>query len=78
MKSGIFKYMQYSTIGLELGLSVTVGVLVGYWMDQKFGTEPWLTLTFLMCGIFAGFSFLYRMAKKYMKDSRNEENQGSN
>jgi ATP synthase protein I len=78
MKSGIFKYMQYSTIGLELGLSVTVGVLVGYWMDQKFGTDPWLTLIFLMCGIFAGFSFLYRMAKKYMKDSRNEENQGSN
>lgn len=76
-KSGILKYMQYSTVGLELGLPIVIGVLIGHWMDQKFGTEPWLTLFLLTCGIFAGFSFLYRMAKKYMRESRNEDNQGS-
>lgn len=68
-KSGLFKYMQYSIVGIELGLSISVGAFIGHWMDQRFGTEPWLTLFFLMCGILAGFRFLYRAAKKYMKES---------
>lgn len=75
--SGILKYMQYSTVGLELGLPIVIGILIGHWMDQKFGTGPWLTLFFLMCGIFAGFSFLYRMSKRYMRESKKVENQGS-
>jgi ATP synthase protein I len=76
-KSAFIKSMQYSTIGVELGLSISIGALIGYWLDQKFGTEPWLTLFFLICGIVAGFGSLYRVAKKYLKESKNDENQAS-
>src|SRR5262245_37479305 len=43
-----------SSVGLELGLSVVVGVLFGRWLDGKLGTEPWLMLVFLALGLAAG------------------------
>jgi len=75
-KKGMMKYMQYSTVGLELALSVVVGALIGYWLDRKLGTEPWLLIFWTICGIGAGFRSLYRTAKKIMRES-NPENESS-
>jgi ATP synthase protein I len=72
-KKSLTQYLKYTTVGLELSLSVAVGALFGYWLDQKFGTEPWLMLFWLLCGIFAGFRALYRTTKKIMKESRQND-----
>jgi len=58
------KWIQFSAMGLELGLSVIVGLFVGDYLDQQFGTEPWLLLLFLVFGLFAGFRSVYRLLKK--------------
>ncbi len=76
-KRGAFKYMQYSTIGIEMAVSVAVGGLFGWWLDEKLGTDPWLFLFWLLCGVAAGFRSLYKMAKKYLKDIKDDEHQGS-
>jgi len=76
-KKGIAKYLQYSTVGIELAAAIVVGALVGTWLDSKLGTEPWMFLFWLLIGIIAGFRSLYRMAKKYMKEVREDEHQGS-
>ena len=76
-KSGIMKAMKYSVIGIEMAASVTVGGLIGYWLDTKLGTEPWMFIFWLICGLVAGFRSLYRISKQFLKESKQNENQGS-
>ena len=65
-KSEYVKYLQYSSIGIEMGAAVALGAFIGYKLDEWLGTEPWMLLFWLLCGIAAGFRSLYRMTKKIM------------
>jgi len=53
-----------STIGLSMGLAIAIGALIGWYLDKKFGTEPWLFLVFFCFGVVAAFRNLYLMYKK--------------
>ena len=76
-RSGIFKYMKYSTVGIELSLSIIIGGGIGYWLDQELGTEPGLLIFWLSCGMIAGFRSLYRTTKRIMKEIDENEDHGS-
>ena len=67
-KKGMMRHMKYSVIGIELAVSVAVGGFIGYFLDSYFGTEPWLFIFWLICGIAAGFRSLYRMSKQYLNE----------
>ena len=58
----------YSTLGLEMGLSVAVGVGIGYYLDKWLKTEPWFLIIFIIFGVAAGFRRLYRAAKRLQKE----------
>ncbi len=45
----------------EAGLSVAVGVVLGYYADRWLGTEPFLLFFFLIIGSIAGFRRLLRI-----------------
>ena len=67
-----------STIGLEMALSIALGLLGGRWLDEKFGTGPWLQWIGLALGLAAAGMSLYRLvrhAQKIMRDS--EDNSGN-
>jgi ATP synthase protein I len=49
-----------SSVGLELGISVIIGLLAGYYLDQRLGTTPWLMLVLLVLGLVAGFRGVLR------------------
>jgi ATP synthase protein I len=49
-----------STIGVTLVAATAIGLAIGYGLDRWFGTSPWLTLTFTLLGIAAGFVNLFR------------------
>ncbi len=53
-----------STAGMAMGFSIAIGVLVGYFLDKKFGTGPWFFIIFLIFGIVAAFRNLFYMYKK--------------
>lgn len=62
---------------LELGLSVAVGAGIGYVLDtQVFDgrTTPWLTLFWLLCGVFAGFRSLLRVMRELQREGEQEGN----
>jgi ATP synthase protein I len=59
---------RYGAIGLEMGIAVVIGILVGFWMDSLFNTKPWLTLVFMLFGIAAGFKGLFRVLKYVEKN----------
>jgi len=42
-------------IGTSFAASVLLGVGFGYWLDRRFGTQPWLLLLGAAFGLFAGF-----------------------
>jgi len=61
----LFRTLGYlSTVGLSMGFSIGIGALIGYYLDKKFETKPWLLLVFLGFGIAAAFRNLYLMYKK--------------
>ena len=53
-----------STVGVAMALSIILGILIGYYLDDKFDTEPWFFIIFLTLGIIAAFKNLYTMYKK--------------
>jgi F0F1-type ATP synthase assembly protein I len=44
-----------SGLGLALGLSALLGALLGHYLDQRWGTGPWLTLAGTLGGTAVGF-----------------------
>lgn len=51
----------YGAIGFQLALMVIGGLLVGGWLDKKWGTSPWLALVGLIIGSIGGFYNLIRV-----------------
>jgi ATP synthase protein I len=49
----------YSSLSFSIALSIVIGLGLGYWLDKKFDTSPWLTLIFLGLGVIAGFRNIY-------------------
>ena len=62
-----YNALSASSVGLELGISVIVGLLFGMWLDSKAGTSPWLMLLFLGFGLVAGFRGVLRAVKRAEK-----------
>ncbi len=57
----------YSSLGLQVALSIVIGLAAGVYLDRKFGLTPWLTLTGLFLGIAAGFRNIGLAIKKTRK-----------
>jgi F0F1-type ATP synthase assembly protein I len=61
----LFKTLGYlSTVGLSMAIAIGIGAVVGFYLDKKFGTDPWLFFIFVGFGIAAAFRNLYLMYKK--------------
>jgi ATP synthase protein I len=55
-----FDALSASSVGLEMGLAVIIGLMFGYWLDRELGTSPWMMLLFLGFGLVAGFRGVIR------------------
>lgn len=64
---------EVSTIGIEMAVSVIVGVKGGQWLDEKFGTDSVFELLGLFAGLAAAFRSLYRVARKVKQQLGNAE-----
>lgn len=73
---GAYQNLSASSIGLELGLAVAIGLLVGWWLDQHLGTQPWLMLLWLVFGLIAGFRGVVRAIKREDRIAAQEEARG--
>ena len=54
-------YGVYGAVGFQLATSVVGGLLLGGWLDKKWGTSPWLTVVGLLMGSVGGFYNLIRI-----------------
>tara|TARA_Y100000590_G_scaffold95286_1_gene108061 strand:- start:681 stop:956 length:276 start_codon:yes stop_codon:yes gene_type:complete len=63
-KSNIGNAFKMST---ELVSAVAVGTIIGFILDNWFGTKPWLILIFFFVGVIAGILNVFKSAKKMQK-----------
>jgi ATP synthase protein I len=55
------------SVGLEMGISVVIGVTVGYYLDKWLDTKPLMTILWTLFGLGAAAKALlmaYKQAKK--------------
>lgn len=65
-------FLVYSTVGIELVLSVLVGLFGGRWLDQRLGTGGALAMLGFVVGTLAGFRSLWRAAQRMQRDAERE------
>ncbi|UQZ91118.1 ATPase F0F1 [Deltaproteobacteria bacterium Smac51] len=61
---------QASAVGISFAVSIVLGLALGWWLDKKLGTAPWLLLLCLMLGIAAGFKNLFTVSARLEKASQ--------
>ena len=54
-------------LSTELVAAVAVGTIIGFILDQTFGTKPWLIIIFFFVGVVAGIINVVKSAKNMQK-----------
>ena len=54
-------------LSTELVAAVAVGTIIGFILDQTFGTKPWLIIIFFFVGVVAGITNVVKSAKNMQK-----------
>lgn len=63
-------WVRYSGVGLELAGATAGLALVGYWIDRRFGSQPWGMLGGVLIGIVGG---LYNLVRESLQAAREAE-----
>ena len=66
-KKGIFLGNAFK-LGTELVAAVVVGTIIGFILDNWFGTKPILIIVFFLFGAVAGIVNVFKAAKKMQGD----------
>ncbi len=61
-----------TSIGLQWGLAVLIGLAIGWWLDSIFGTT-WLKLVFLVLGVIAGVRNYYRYIRQQQREEQEKK-----
>lgn len=61
---------KYAGLGLQFAIAILLFLMIGEWLDRKFGTDP----LFLYVGVFTGAgAAFYAMYRGLMADQRKAE-----
>jgi F0F1-type ATP synthase assembly protein I len=66
-------WVRHSGVGLELAGATAGLALVGYWIDERFGTRPWGTLIGVVIGIVGGLYNLVRESLEAAREAKVED-----
>jgi ATP synthase protein I len=69
----VYNALNASSVGVELGVSVALGLLVGYFLDKRLGTEPWMLILWMVLGLVAGFRGVFRAVARADRAAEAEE-----
>lgn len=64
---------QYMGLGLTWAMATLLFLALGWWLDTKLGTEPWLLIVGAFVGASAGFYYLYRHIVVEAREGHEEE-----
>jgi ATP synthase protein I len=70
---GVYNTLSATSVGLEFGLSVIIGLGGGWWLDKELGTGPWLTIVLMCCGFAAGVRGILRAVKRADREAARDK-----
>jgi ATP synthase protein I len=75
-----YDLLKLSSLGLEMGIAVVLGLLAGMFLDGRFGTSPWLTIFFTGCGFAAAGKAIARAIRESiaLDENGSDEHPGQN
>ena len=68
-KRGLFMGSAFR-LGTELVAAVVVGTIIGFILDNWFGTKPWFIIIFFFIGVIAGILNVIRVANNMQKEDK--------
>ncbi len=68
-------WVRYSGVGLELAGAMAGLTLIGYWIDGRFGTQPWGMLGGVVIGLVGGLYNLVRESLAAAREVKVEDDQ---
>ena len=68
-KRGLFMGSAFR-LGTELVAAVVVGTIIGFILDNWFGTKPWFIIIFFFIGVIAGIMNVIRVANNMQKGDK--------
>jgi ATP synthase protein I len=66
-RTWITEFGPYLTIGMQLAIAVVGFFFLGRWLDDIFGTTPWLMIIGLLLGTAGGFISFFRSVISMVK-----------
>lgn len=70
------QYGRHLGLGIEFAASLLLFIFLGRYLDGKYGTEPWLTVSGAAVGFAAGFYGMFRSLGGLSGNRRNGEKRG--
>jgi len=71
-KEVVRSLLSYSSLGLEMGLSVAIGIGIGYFLDAYFKTSPYMTIIFMFFGIAVAFKTIFLLLRKIEREDKKD------
>jgi len=66
-------WVRYSGVGLEMAGAMAGFALAGYWIDGKFGTNPWGILVGVVLGLVGGLYNLVRQSLEAAHEAKADD-----
>jgi F0F1-type ATP synthase assembly protein I len=60
---GQHSYLRYLSLGMEIAAGLSLPILVGYWIDARLGTSPWMLLLGSITGMAVLFGIFVRLSR---------------
>ncbi|MFT7589518.1 MAG: ATP synthase protein I [Limisphaerales bacterium] len=54
-------YLRFSNMGIQMGITIFLGVWGGMKLDEQFGTDPWLTVLLSLSGVMVAMYLVFRV-----------------
>ncbi|GJQ21333.1 MAG: hypothetical protein HBSIN02_16880 [Bacteroidia bacterium] len=67
------EYSPFLTMGIQLAAAVVAFFLLGAWLDERWGTSPWLSLAGLLLGSVGGFMKFFTTVARFERKEHERE-----
>ena len=61
----IVRYGRYGAVAFEFSGGIAAGAIIGWWVDAKFGTQPYALVGMTLLAVVGGFIRLVHVLRRF-------------
>ena len=71
--SPIVRYGRYGAVAFEFSGGIGAGAFIGWWIDARYGTQPYALLVMTLLAVVGGFIRLVHAVRRFERSDRTRE-----